>query len=64
VEENGDQLTSVGINLVCEVLDAGTTTKAKNGVAIAAWNKCTTEARSVASLLEFFALCTLRLAGL
>jgi hypothetical protein len=38
VEQNGDQLTGVGIDLVGKVLDARTATQANNRVAVATWN--------------------------
>jgi hypothetical protein len=63
VEQNGDQLTCVRIDLVGKVLKASAATKAQYGGAVAAWDYCTAKAWC-ASLLEFFALCTLRLAGL
>jgi hypothetical protein len=42
VEQDCNQLTSIGINLVCEILNAGTTTQTQHGVAIAAWNNSAT----------------------
>jgi hypothetical protein len=42
VEQDGDQLTSIGINLVGKVLDARTTAQTNNRVAVAAWNNCST----------------------
>jgi hypothetical protein len=58
VEQNRDQLTCVGINLVGEVLDAGTATQTNYGVAVAAWNNRSTKARRL-SLFVLFAFRTL-----
>jgi hypothetical protein len=44
MEQNGDQLTGIGINLVCKILDAGAATQAKYRAAITAWHNCATKA--------------------
>jgi hypothetical protein len=38
VEQNGDQLTCIGINLVGKVLDARTAAQANDRASVAAWN--------------------------
>jgi hypothetical protein len=63
VEQNGDQLTCIGVNLVGKVLNARTATQTDDGRAVSAWHNCATQRRSL-SLLVLFAFRTLRLASL
>jgi hypothetical protein len=63
VEQHRNQLTGICIDLVGEILNAGTATQTQNGIAISAWNYGSTK-RRCSSLLVFFTLCALRLAGL
>jgi hypothetical protein len=42
VEQHGDELTCIGINLVGKVLDASATAQTNDRVAVAAWNNRST----------------------